>query len=76
MFKATIMTSHNTLYEGPVWSVFLPGAAGEFEVLESHRPIISLLKEGRIIIDWEKKIFIRRGAVMVSHDELAAIVEE
>ena len=76
MFKTTIITSRNALFEGAAWSVFLPGATGEFEVLEFHRPIVSLLKTGRIIIDWNKKILIRRGAVMVSHGELVALVEE
>ena len=76
MFKATIITGSNTLYEGEAWSVFLPGSTGEFEVLELHRPIVSMLKKGRIIIDWDKEIFISRGAVRMEGDELVAVVEE
>ena len=30
MFKATIVTPNKVLFEGEVWSVFLPGATGEF----------------------------------------------
>jgi len=75
MFKAVILTPTRTLYEGEVWSVFLPGSTGEFEVLDFHKPIISLLRKGRIIIDWEKEVPIKKGAVRMSGDELVAIVE-
>ena len=76
MFKATIITSDDIIFEGEAWSVFFSGATGEFEVLELHKPIISLLKKGRIIIDWKKQIPIKRGAVRMSGDELVAVVEE
>ena len=69
------MTSERVLFQGEASSVFLPGATGEFEVLELHSPIVSLLKKGRIVIDWKKGISILRGAVKVSGDELVAIVE-
>ena len=76
MFKASVITSNNILFEGEAWSVFLAGTAGEFEILEFHKPIVSLLKKGKIIIDWDKEIFIKRGAVRMSGDELVAVVEE
>lgn len=63
------------MFDGEVSSVFLPGAAGEFEVLELHSPLVSLLKKGKIIIDWKKGISINRGAVKVSAYELVAVVE-
>ena len=76
MFKATIITPTRTLYEGEAWSVFLPGSTGEFEVLDFHKGIISLLKTGRIIINWEKEIPIKSGAMRMSDDGFVAIVEE
>lgn len=75
MFKATVMTPNKVLYEGEAWSVFLPGLTGEFEVLELHRDIMSLLREGNIVINWEKEIPVKIGAVRMSGDELVAIVE-
>ncbi|MDD5428350.1 MAG: hypothetical protein PHI58_03820 [Candidatus Omnitrophica bacterium] len=75
MFNATIMTSRGMIYKGPVWSVFLPGSTGEFEILDLHTPIVSMLKSGKIIIDWNKEILIKRGAVRMSGDRLVAIVE-
>ncbi len=76
MFKAIILTPNRILYEGEAWSVFLPGATGEFEVLELHKPIISLLRDGKILIDWAKEIPIKKGAVKMERNELVAIVEE
>ena len=76
MFKATVMSLSKTLFEGSAWSVFAPGATGEFEILDLHKPIVSLLKKGKIVIDWKKEISIKRGAVRMSGDELVAVVEE
>ncbi len=76
MFKATIVTSTRTLYQGEAWSVFLPGSSGEFEVLELHKSILSRLRKGMIIIDWQRQIPITGGAVRMSGDELVAIVED
>lgn len=74
--RATVITPTRTLYEGEAWSVFLPGATGEFEVLDFHKAIISLLKAGSIVINWEKEIPIKSGAMRMSDDEFVAVVEE
>lgn len=76
MFKVTIITAASVLYEAQAWSVFLPGSTGEFEVMELHKPIVSLLKKGKIVIDWNKEVFIKRGAVRMSGDDLVAVVEQ
>ena len=76
MFNATILTSDLVLYEGKAWSIFLPGSTGEFEILQFHKTIISLLKEGDIIIDWKKAIPIKAGVVKVIKDQLLALVRE
>ncbi|MBI3602042.1 MAG: hypothetical protein HY209_04020 [Candidatus Omnitrophica bacterium] len=76
MFKATILNPQRTIFEAEVRSVFLPGIEGEFEVMEFHKPIISLLRAGEIVIDWQKSVTISRGVVMVSTKELVALVEE
>jgi len=76
MIKTTILTTNRVLFEGETWSVFLPGETGEFEVLELHKSIISLLREGSIIIDGDKEIPIKKGAMRMSGDELVVIAEE
>jgi len=76
MFKVTIINPRRTIYEGRANSVFLPGNEGEFEVLDFHRPIISLLRGGEIIIGWNKYVAITKGVVKMHRNELVALVEE
>ena len=76
MFNVVIVSSKRTIYEGQARSVFLPGDLGEFEILEFHKPIISLLKHGEIIIDWKKSVAIRKGVAKMSRGEFVALVEE
>jgi len=76
MLKVSILTPNRILFEGEAWSVFLPGATGEFEVLEFHKSIVSLLRKGNIIIDGDKEIPIKKGAMRMSGNELVAIAEE
>ena len=43
-----IVTPEATLFKGEVTSVAVPGVNGEFEMLNNHTPIVSLLKEGHV----------------------------
>lgn len=45
-----IVSPEATLFSGEVNSVAVPGVNGEFEMLENHAPIVSLLKEGHVKI--------------------------
>jgi F-type H+-transporting ATPase subunit epsilon len=46
-----IVSPEATLFSGEVTSVTVPGVTGEFEMLNNHAPIISLLKEGNVKIN-------------------------
>jgi F0F1-type ATP synthase epsilon subunit len=63
------------LYESEALSVFLPGADGEFEILDFHKPLISQLKEGTIVVDNIKEFKIRGGVVKMGGQSLVAIVD-
>ena len=76
MFKATVITSRQTLFEGQVKIAFLPGVSGEFEILEFHKPLVSLLKEGIILFDEIKSVAISKGIVRFRDNELVALVEQ
>lgn len=76
MFKATILTPERILFQGDAWSIFLPGDTGEFEILDLHKPITSLLKEGSIFVDWKIDLPIRAGAIKMVANQFVAIVEE
>ena len=43
-----IVSPEATLFSGEVTSVIVPGINGEFEMLENHAPIVSLLQEGNV----------------------------
>ncbi|NER10223.1 F-type H+-transporting ATPase subunit epsilon [Muriicola jejuensis] len=51
-----IVSPEATLFEGNVTSVTVPGLNGEFQVLDNHAPIVSLLQEGVVKIGGEVKI--------------------
>lgn len=43
-----IVSPEATLFSGEVTSVTVPGINGEFQMLENHAPIVSLLQEGSV----------------------------
>jgi F-type H+-transporting ATPase subunit epsilon len=74
--KVTILNPKHVVFEGEAGSVFLPGDESEFELLDFHAPIVSLLKAGDVVVDWDKRIPIRRGMVKFDHNECVVLVEE
>ncbi|NQY06924.1 MAG: F0F1 ATP synthase subunit epsilon [Flavobacteriaceae bacterium] len=45
-----IVTPEATLFNGEVESVAVPGVNGEFQMLNDHAPIVSILKQGNVKI--------------------------
>ncbi len=45
-----IVTPEASIFQGEVDSVTVPGVTGEFQMLNSHAPIVSLLQEGKVKI--------------------------
>ncbi len=74
--KVTVLSPKQTVYEGEAESVFLPGDLAEFEILDYHAPIVSLLRAGNVVVDWDKRIPIRRGMVKFDRNECVILVEE
>jgi F0F1-type ATP synthase epsilon subunit len=75
-FLLKILNPKHVVFEGQVSSVFLSGDTGEFELLPYHVPIVSLLKEGDIIVDWKSRIPIKKGMVRFLNDECVILLEE
>ncbi|MEA1787239.1 F0F1 ATP synthase subunit epsilon [Arenibacter sp. GZD96] len=46
-----IVSPEATLFAGDVVSVSVPGVDGEFQVLNNHAPIVSLLQQGKVKIE-------------------------
>ena len=77
--KLEIITPSSTLFTGEVSLVQLPGIDGLFEILKSHAPLVSALKEGRVKVvdDQNQTQFydIRGGVVEVSQDKILLLAE-
>ena len=77
--RLEIITPTSTMFSGDVTLVQLPGIDGLFEILPSHAPLVSALKEGRVKIEDgqnEPQFFdIRGGVVEVSHDKVLLLAE-
>jgi F-type H+-transporting ATPase subunit epsilon len=46
-----IVSPEATLFAGEVKSVTVPGINGEFQMLQGHAPVVSLLQEGNVQIE-------------------------
>ena len=43
-----IVTPDSSIFRGDVETVTVPGVDGEFQMLNNHAPIVSLLREGKV----------------------------
>lgn len=64
------------VYEGEAESVFLPGDNGDFELMDFHSPLISLVTAGHITIDWRERVPIKSGIVKFDRNECVVLAEE
>ena len=74
--QLTILNPKHVVYEGDAKSVFLPGDMAEFEILDYHAPIVSLLRPGEVIIDWKIKVPIKQGMVKFDDNVCTVLIEE
>ncbi|MCL6274010.1 F0F1 ATP synthase subunit epsilon [Muricauda sp. 2012CJ35-5] len=51
-----IVSPEATLFAGEVSSVTVPGINGEFQMLQNHAPIVSLLQEGDVKVQGDIQI--------------------
>lgn len=74
-----IITPDESLFNGEVESVILPGSKGSFQVLKNHAALISSLTEGKIKYKEgsgdENVILIRKGMVEVLRNNVIVLVE-
>jgi F0F1-type ATP synthase epsilon subunit len=75
-FKCTILSPKNLIFDTHVTSLFIIGDRSEYELLAYHYPLIGLVKEGDIIIDWRKRIPVRSGILRFFANECTILVEE
>jgi len=70
------MTPEALLYQNEVESVFFTGDLGEYELLPYHYPVLGILKQGNIIINWRDAVPIKFGLVKFFANDCIVLVEE
>ena len=75
-FSLKVLNPKHVVFQGRVQNLFLPGDAGEFELLAYHAPIVSLLKAGEIVVDWKTRIPIKKGMVRFCDGECVILLDE
>ena len=75
-FKISIMTPEALLYQNEVESVFFTGDKGEYELLPYHYPVLGILVQGNIIIDWREAVPIKFGILKFFANDCIVLVEE
>jgi F0F1-type ATP synthase epsilon subunit len=61
---------------GKASSIVFPGEHGTFEVLPYHKPLVTRLVGGNIVVDDEKVFAIRCGIAGISRNTATVVVEE
>ena len=75
-FKLSVMTPEALLYQNEVESVFLTGDTGEYELLPYHYPVLGILAEANIIVNWRQAIPIKFGLIKFFANDCIILVEE
>ncbi len=74
MLTLKIVSPEKVEFTGQVQSVKVPGAMGNFEILQNHAPIISTLQKGIVEYDGQQ-LAILGGFVEVQKNEVSLCVE-
>jgi len=79
MYRLQILTPEDIFFEGNIASLVAPGAGGYLGILTNHAPLMTLLKEGILIITTgnKKQTFykISNGFIHVKKNEVAILVD-
>ena len=77
--KLEIYTPDQTVFEGDIKSITVPGTSGSFEILKDHAPIISTLDNGKVIVrtsDNQANTFqIKGGVVEVIQNKVIVLAD-
>ena len=78
-FLFELVSPERLLFSGEVRSVIVPGAEGEFTVLENHAPLMSTLKPGIVTVETgssTRRLFVRGGLADVAPTGLTILAEQ
>lgn len=79
MIHLTVLNLKETIFDGNVESITIPGEAGEFTVLTNHVPIVTAIKQGVICArpaeeSLERKYFESKGGIFEFNNNEATIL--
>jgi F-type H+-transporting ATPase subunit epsilon len=75
--KLIIAKIDQKIFDGEFQSIRLPGAIGEIEIFPGHAPLLSSLKEGKLVYTVKgqvNEIEISNGFVEVSKNEVIVVL--
>lgn len=79
MYHLQVLTPEDIIFDDEVHSLVAPGADGYLGVLTDHASLITLLKEGNLVITdkkREKHFFkVSAGFLEVNHNEASVLVD-
>lgn len=75
-FWCTILSPKNIIFENNVNSLFIKGDRNEYELLAYHYPLVGLVQQCDIIIDWKRRLPIRSGILRFFANECTILIEE
>ncbi|MBL0341884.1 MAG: ATP synthase F1 subunit epsilon [Bacteroidetes bacterium] len=73
-----IITPDKKIFSGEVTSVQVPGASGQFQILNNHAPIISTLSNGKVKIKTAtgtQSFDVKGGVVEVLKNKIVVLAE-
>ena len=70
------MSPKTLIYENEIHSLFVSGDKGEYELLSYHYPVLGLIKETSLIIDWKESVSVKAGIIRFFANECIVLVEE
>ncbi len=73
-----IITPDKKVFSGDVVSVLVPGAAGQFQLLNNHAPIISTLITGKVKVKTGKEeleFSVKAGVVEMINNKVVLLAE-
>lgn len=75
-FKISVMTPESLLYQNEVESAFFTGDLGEYEILPYHYPVLGILAQGNIILNWREAVPVKFGIIKFFANDCIVLVEE
>lgn len=76
-FLLTVAKLDEVLFRGQAHEVALPTEGGEITVLAHHMPLVTLLKEGAVVVkhsDKEEQFSIQGGTAEINQKEVTVLV--